>query len=113
VHSPLEFWFRDFKRTFDAWEEGGVGGIAIGYLRFAQPDGSTILLSGMARVSVYGWLLRLRPPRHRQEKQLPPCWTCGRREWEILLFGTPRSGLPGGQEDPFGAIGYAAGCRTR
>ena len=32
VHSPLEFWMSDYQRTFDAWEAGGVRGIAVGYL---------------------------------------------------------------------------------
>ena len=31
---PLEQWLTDYRRTLDAWEQGGVRGIVIGPLRF-------------------------------------------------------------------------------
>ncbi len=34
LHSPLEHWLPDYQRTFDAWAEGGVRGIVVGYLQF-------------------------------------------------------------------------------
>ena len=42
THSPLEHWMGDYKRIFDAWEDGGVRGIVFGYLRFMQSDGAAI-----------------------------------------------------------------------
>jgi len=35
-HSPLERYMADYQRTFDAWEDGGVRGIVVGYMRFYQ-----------------------------------------------------------------------------
>lgn len=113
VHSPLEFWLADFQRTFDAWEEGGVRGIAIGYLRFTQPDGSTIR-TFPANERVYrAYGVDPPPPSPRdpgKENRLRALLDdAARRGWEILLFGPP----PGGgarplEEDPYGAVGYAA-----
>ena len=34
MHNPLERWLDDYPRIFDAWEEGGVGGIVVGRLWF-------------------------------------------------------------------------------
>jgi hypothetical protein len=116
VHSPLEFWLSDFKRTFDAWEEGGVRGIAVGYLRFVQADGSTIpTFPADERVyRAYGVAPPEASPRDlEKEKRLRALLDdAARRGWEVLLFGTPRSG--GSRplsEDPYGAIGYAAGVQ--
>jgi len=116
VHSPLEFWLSDFKRTFDAWEEGGVRGIAVGYLRFVQADGSTIpTFPADERVyRAYGVAPPEASPRDlEKEKRLHALLDdAARRGWEVLLFGVPRSG--GSRplsEDPYGAIGYAAGVQ--
>ena len=35
----LEHWFDRYQERFDAWEEGGVTGIVVGYLQFREPDG--------------------------------------------------------------------------
>ena len=39
--SPLEHWMEGYKQRFDAWEDGGVRGLAVGRLRFQQEDGSS------------------------------------------------------------------------
>lgn len=44
LHLPIEYWqerwIANYRRIFDAWEEGGVRGLAVGRLRFRQEDGS-------------------------------------------------------------------------
>ncbi|MCP5117848.1 MAG: hypothetical protein GY953_44075, partial [bacterium] len=42
INTPLERYMADFKRTFDAWHDGGVRGIALGRMYFTQPDGTRI-----------------------------------------------------------------------
>ena len=42
VHDPLERYLDNYKRTFDAWEAGGVRGIVIGYLRFIDENGQSL-----------------------------------------------------------------------
>ena len=44
THSPLEHWLPDYRRTFDAWEDGGVRGIVFGYLQFMQDDGGRMMV---------------------------------------------------------------------
>ena len=34
MNYPLEQWLTDYRRTLDAWEEGGVRGVVLGPLRF-------------------------------------------------------------------------------
>ena len=46
VHDPLEHWLGDYRRTFDAWHDGGVRGIVVGRLWFRQADGNGISLWG-------------------------------------------------------------------
>ena len=42
VHDPLERYLDDYQPIFDAWETGGVRGIAVGYLRFAGDNGESL-----------------------------------------------------------------------
>ena len=46
VHNPLEPWLEDYRKTFDAWEDGGVRGIVVGRMWFVQEDGNGIPLWG-------------------------------------------------------------------
>ena len=46
VHNPLDRYILDYKRTFDAWQDGGVTGIVVGYLHFEQDDGTRIPVFG-------------------------------------------------------------------
>lgn len=116
LHSPLEHWLTDFHRTFDAWEDGGVRGILFGYLRFVQEDGTTIPTFPADRkvYEAFGVAPPPEAPRDRaKEKQLQALLDdAAGRGWEILTFG---SGQQGGnrplEEDPFGAIGFAAGVQ--
>lgn len=40
--SPLEHWLSGYKGRFDAWEAGGVTGLAVGRMRFVGDDGESI-----------------------------------------------------------------------
>lgn len=116
MHSPLERWLEDYSRTLDAWEEGGVRGIAIGYLQFVQPDKTTIPVFA-ADPKVYAAYGVAPPPAtpldSAKEKRLRALLDdIVRRGWELFFFGTPRSGgSRPAAEDPFGVAGYAAGVQ--
>ena len=40
--SPFEHWLDGFEERFDAWEDGGVRGLAVGRMAFLQEDGTAI-----------------------------------------------------------------------
>ena len=42
VHDPLERYLDDYHSIFDAWEAGGVRGLAVGYLRFTGDNGESL-----------------------------------------------------------------------
>ena len=42
MHDPFERWMADYKRIFDAWEDGGLTGIVVGRLNFYQDDGTFV-----------------------------------------------------------------------
>ncbi len=46
LHIPIEEWqerwISNYKRIFDAWEDGGVRGLVVGRMRFVKEDGSSI-----------------------------------------------------------------------
>ena len=127
-HSPLERYMADYQRTFDAWEDGGVRGIVLGYMRFYQeitpfemsyqfqytgPQSPTFAFDPKV-YAAFG----VAPPREeardpKKEKMLQAMLdNAAARGWEILFFG---SGQSGGSrpvaEDPFNAVGFAAGLQ--
>lgn len=128
IHSPLEQWMADYKRTFDAWAEGGVRGLVVGPLRFF-PKVPRFEMSYMyqfqgARYPTFKPDPRVyksfgvRPPPEEprdpaKEKQLQAMLDdAASRGWEILFY---ESGQMGGArplaEDPYGAVGFAAGVQ--
>jgi hypothetical protein len=116
VRSPLEHWMKDYQRTFDAWEEGGVRGIAVGYVQFQDADGKRIP-TFPADPKVYE-RFGVSPPAEtlrdlEKEKRFRAMLdSAADRGWEILFFGSGRSG--GGrppEEDTIGMVGYAAGVQ--
>ncbi|MCC6859966.1 MAG: hypothetical protein IT158_15470 [Bryobacterales bacterium] len=116
INNPLERYMADFKRTFDAWEEGGVRGIAIGRMYFMQPGGANLPVFP-ADPKVYR-AFGVDPPPDTprdtaKEKQLRAMLDdMARRSWEILFFSNPRMGgsLPL-KEDPYQTAGFAAGVQ--
>lgn len=121
---PLEQWFPDYKRTLDAWEEGGVRGLVIGPLHFfkevprfdftyARPG--TKYPTFAADPKIYQ-KRGLNPPPDsprdpQKEKQLLAILDSAKlRGWEIMLFGPGHyGGRKAFEQDPFGALSLAAG----
>ena len=113
AHNPLEHWMTDYKRIFDAWEDGGVRGIVFGYLRFAEADGTAI--STFAPDPKVYTEFGVSPPRAERrdtdkERLLHEMLDdAASRDWHIMTFSVPGGG--GNRplaEDPYGAVGFAA-----
>ena len=135
VHNPLEPWLEVYRKTFDAWEEGGVRGIVVGRMWFAQEDGNGIPLWGdiltpsfPADPQAYASFGINPPPESprnlEKEKQLHALLDdAASRGWHIMIFDSRDglrllyqrgqnivSGLPP-EEDPYGAVEVAAGVQ--
>ena len=121
---PLEQWFTDYRRTLDAWEDGGVRGIAIGNLRFWDGEPAFDLTYRRAGATIQTFApdpaiyrkhgvdppenVRLDPTKQRQLQALLD--NIAKRGWEIMLFGPGHYGRrKSAEQDPFGAISLAAG----
>jgi len=113
THSPLEHWMGDYKRTFDAWEDGGVQGIVFGYLRFAQ-SGGTAIPTFPPDPKVYAEFGVSPPeeaPRDLEKEKLLHAMLddAASRGWHIMTFSVPGGGGRRPlEEDPYGAVGFAA-----
>ena len=121
---PIEQWLADYERTFDAWADGGVRGVVIGPLHFYHevPRFDYTYQRPGARFPTFApdpgiyrsYGVDPPPAAHRdpeKEKLLRGLLdNAVSRGWEILTFGP---GIYGGskpfQQDPFGAVGLAAG----
>jgi hypothetical protein len=121
VQDPLERWFADYQRTFDAWEDGGVRGIVVGYLRWVQPDGSAVpcFPADPAAYRAFGLPLPPETPRDPQkERQFAALLDdAAARGWKVLFFGgRGNSRLPAPapprEGDPFATAAYAAGVQS-
>lgn len=124
LQDPLEHWMSNYQRTFDAWADGGVRGIAFGYQRFHQqvpesgsfyqPYRNGVTLPTFAADPKVYESFGVTPPADvprdpMKEKQLQAMLdNAASRGWEILLFGINRGGSRPLEEDPFDAIGFAA-----
>ncbi len=120
LHFPIELWVHrwidNYEQIFDAWEDGGVRGLAVGRLRFLQPDGSFIRAFA-PDPKVYE-AFDVTPPleKHREpekEKILQKILdNAAARGWSIMIFDVPGGG---GQrppeEDPFGEVRLAAAAQ--
>ena len=117
IHNPFERCMADHQRIFDAWEDGGVGGIVVGRLRFTAPDGTTIPTFA-ADPEVYEAFEITPPPESPRdldkEKQFCEMLDdAASRGWDIMIFDTrPDSGERPPEEDPYGAVKIAAGTQA-
>jgi hypothetical protein len=114
INNPLERYMADYKRTFNAWQEGGVRGIAIGRMYFVQPDGAQlpVFLADPRIYARYGVEPPASTPRDvEKEKQLRAMLDdMANRGWEVLFFSNPRmGGSRAVKDDPFQVVGFAAG----
>ena len=113
VHNPLERYISDYKRIFDAWQDGGITGIVVGNLHFETDDGTRrpVFGSDPAVYRSFG----VDPPgetsRDLEKEHLFRAMLddAAERGWHIMTFGAGGGGgrLPV-EEDPYGVIGHAA-----
>lgn len=120
LHFPIELWVRrwidNYEQIFDAWEDGGVRGLAVGRLRFLQPDGSFIRAFA-PDPKVYEAFDVTPPPEEPREPEKEKILqkildNAAARGWSIMIFDVPGGG---GQrppeEDPFGEVHLAAAAQ--
>lgn len=113
VHDPLERYLDDYKRTFDAWEAGGVRGIVVGYLRFVGENGENLptFHSDPAVYKSFGIAPPAEGPRDPKKEQKFQAMLddAASRGWHIMTFyaGGGGGSLPI-EDDPHGVISYAA-----
>ena len=120
LHFPIELWVRrwidNYEQIFDAWEDGGVRGLAVGRLRFLQPDGSFIRAFA-PDPKVYEAFDVTPPPEEPREPEKEKILqkildNAAARGWSIMIFDVPGGG---GQrppeEDPFGEVRLAAAAQ--
>jgi hypothetical protein len=103
----------DYKRIFEAWEDGGVRGIVFGYLRFLQSDGTAIpaFPPDLKVYAEFGVSPPAEAPRDLDKEKLLNAMLddAASRGWHIMTFSVPSGG--GSRplaEDPYGAVGFAA-----
>jgi len=117
LHDPLERWLADYPRLFDAWHEGGVRGIAVGYMRFFGDDGASVrtFAPDPGVYEAYGVTPPPEAPRDpAKEKQLHAMLDdAASRGWHILIFSVPeRGGSRPPEEDPYDAVGTGAAVQA-
>ena len=116
AHEPLERWMDDYQRIFDAWSDGGVRGLVLGRLNFRQDDGTGIP-TFRPDPDVYR-SFGVEPPADApqdldKEKTFDALiGDAAARGWRILFFGARGGGSLPLSEDPFGAVGFAAGVQA-
>ncbi len=88
--SPHEHWLDGFEERFDAWEEGGVRGLAVGRMEFLQEDGTKIPAWAPDRKLYEAFGAEPPEPRPRdleKEKKLQAMLdNAAERGWRILIF---------------------------
>ena len=106
-------WITNYKRIFDAWEDGGVRGIVVGKLHFRQAD-DTYTPAFPPNPKVYESFgvssLPEQPHDPERVKVLHEIFDDGAaRGWPIMIFGVPGGGYgrpP--EEDPYGEVLFSA-----
>ena len=111
LHMPIEYWHTswidNYETIFDAWEDGGGRGRAVGRLRFQQEDGS-IARAFVPDPKVYDSFGVSAPPEEprepEKERKLQEILdNAAGRGWPILIFDVPGGGGSRPlEEDPYG-----------
>jgi len=118
IGQPLEPVMNDYKRTFDAWESGGIRGLVVGRMLFADDAGGFTIPAFKSNPDIYrkhGLEPRARSTESDpgREKLLHAMLDDAKaRGWTVLIFcpgagATGAKGLPL-EEDPYGAVSMAA-----
>ena len=120
LHFPIERWVErwidNYEQIFDAWQDGGVRGLAVGRMRFLQEDGSYIRTFA-PDPKVYESFGVTPPPEEprevEKEKKLEEILdNAAARGWPIMIFDVPGGG--GGrppEEDAYGEVRLAAAAQ--
>jgi hypothetical protein len=117
-HYPLEHWYQpwidSYKQIFDAWEDGGVRGLAVGNMHFLQADG-TYLRAYKPDPKIYDSLGVTPPPEmprepDKERKLHEILDNAASRGWPLMLWDDIHFG--GGsrpiEEDPYNEVGRLA-----
>ena len=118
IGQPLEPVMNDHKRIFDAWESGGIRGLVMGRMLFADEEGGFTIPAFPSNPDVYrkhGLEPRARSTESDpgKEKLLHAMLDDAKaRGWTVLIF-CPGAGATGAiglspEEDPYGAVSMAA-----
>ena len=108
-----EEWIANYKGMFDAWEDGGVRGIAVGRLGFPQADGSNIL-THVPDAKVYESFGVSAPPEQPRDLEKEKKFSeildnAASRGWRTLFFDVhPGGGSLPPEQDPYGEAWFAA-----
>lgn len=120
LHMPIEYWqerwIDNYKAIFDAWEDGGIRGLAVGRLRFHGGDG-TAMRAFQPDPKAYQEIGLTPPPSEprdaAKEKKLQEILdNAAARGWPIMVFDAPGGGgsLPI-EEDPYGETRFRAAAQ--
>lgn len=120
LHMPIEYWHErwidNYKSIFDAWADGGVRGLAVGRLRFAQEDGSFARAFAPDAKAYEDLGVTPPPPEPRdpaKEAKLQEILDdAAGRGWPIWIFDAPGGGgsLPP-EQDPWGETRFQAAAQ--
>ena len=88
--SPLEHWLEGYKERFDAWEAGGVTGLAVGRMQFVGDDGSSVraYAPDPTIFTAHGEQAPEAAPRDPEKEKLLHAMLddAASRGWQILIF---------------------------
>ena len=112
ILNPFERWaplLAEYKNIFDLWEAGGVRGIVVGRLVFAEADGTEIPTFA-ADASIYQSHGVTAPPERPRDCHKEACFTAmlddaASRGWQIMIFDVRHDGgrLPV-EQDPHSVV---------
>ncbi|MBT4097161.1 MAG: hypothetical protein HOM68_14910 [Gemmatimonadetes bacterium] len=88
--SPLEHWLEGYKDRFDAWEAGGVTGLAVGRMQFLGDDGQSVraYAPDPTIFTAHGEQAPEAAPRDPEKEKLLHAMLddAAGRGWQILIF---------------------------
>ena len=108
-----EEWISNYEGIFDAWEDGGVRGIAVGRLGFPREDGASIRTYG-PNPKVYESFGVSPPPEQPRDLAKEKVFNqildnAASRGWRTMFFDVPRgAGSLPPEQDPYGEAWFAA-----
>ena len=90
IFNPMERYMTDYKRIFDAWEDGGMRGIVVGRMFFVQDDDTRVPAFGPdpKAYQTHGVELPPEAPRDPEKEKLfgQMLDDAASRGWHIMVF---------------------------